>query len=149
MKQLWAKFVVGLYLIAHFIRKGYRALQSLRGKQGLSPLEAFDRNFREDHIATLSDEETLWISQLNRCIRCGLCDSLCEPASLIPAMCGPSHLAHGQSRDLSRSVQALPLADHIRACTSCHDCLSVCPTGVKIEPLVKLIQRHAAKTNAA
>ena len=82
------------------------------------------------------------------CISCGLCESGCAMRSAIPAI--RSLGLHAAFRLLGKSDEMLAhSADALAACATCTGCEPLCPTGVPITRLVRLLAARAGVPDAS
>ena len=87
----------------------------------------------------LTPEERDIVPAAMRCVHCGLC-AFTTPATEQAASAWDEAwtFVAGPSRSIDRSVLAAPQAD---ALAGCDDCAAVCPAGVPIPQLARLVLR--------
>ena len=101
-------------------------------------LRTFLHNYRPERLLPIRPEERAWLAAADRCIACGLCNTVCPGFAerRAPDFGGPMALAAA-----ARGFPDLPaLRAHLAAdlpCGPCHACEEACPTGV---PLVRLAE---------
>ena len=81
------------------------------------------------------------------CIACGLCESGCALRAAIPAARDLG--LHAAFRLFSKSDEMLARSvDSLAACATCTGCEPLCPTGVPITRLVRLLAARAGDLDA-
>lgn len=118
----------------HLFRKPFSEQE---GKQ------RFIENYRQDGIVPLSPEERDRLPRFQRCLSCGLCDTVCE--NLHSAH---RHLFNGPS-DLASCLSRNPpdfdfLAHYLQFWTRCGDCRrceSICPAGVPLRQIAEFVEQ--------
>jgi len=100
--------------------------------------ERFLANYGAEGLAPTGPEARAAAAAASACISCGLCESGCALRSAIPAV--RSLGLHSAFRLLSKSDEMRAHgADVLAACVSCTGCEPLCPTGVPITRLVRLL----------
>ncbi len=99
-------------------------------------------NYRADHIFPLTEELRRRLPELSRCISCGLCDTVCP--NLRPErrhlFNGPAELASCHTRGLPDYHLLGSSLENWRTCGECMACEEVCPTGMPLKELARLVQ---------
>ena len=119
----------------HMIRKPLSAARE-------SARRRFLGYYSPDQLYPLSVEQRRPLSRFNRCICCGLCDTVCANLRAAPRQhfSGPSDLASC----LSRNLPAYDLLeDYLRdwqACGDCRACEAVCPSGMPLRELAAFVE---------
>ncbi len=142
MKKLFATLLIGLYLMRHLaLRWLGKLLPFLRSKR--SGEQAFADNYRADGIVSLPPESVADLAALQGCIRCELCDALCDRTATLSRVFfnGPSLLASTHSRCLPDLAYARSYRSEYAACGDCERCMDACPTGVPLKRIVELMDR--------
>ena len=139
MKKVIATILLGLFLIRHFIVLLWKKIIPNKTDSGY---QKFMHNFRNDAIIPVSPKEAEVFSQMQSCIRCGICDSLCEGSSQLMGF-SPSLLASTCSRSLPETKFCKKNIESFKECDACDKCYELCPTGIEIKHLVKQIQRFS------
>jgi glycerol-3-phosphate dehydrogenase subunit C len=82
-------------------------------------------------------------SELDKCIKCGLCTASCPVAGRTRGFAGPKHLGPEMTR--FRLDDRLGLETQVDYCLNCRSCEQACPSGVKIS-LLNANYRHDLHT---
>ncbi len=131
MASLYAKFVIALYTLLHFIKRPFRWRYSGR--------ERFLKNYRTEGLIPLSVLDRDWLDSFSQCLNCGLCDLVCPALRTVERrkFPGPSYLA----TTLTRSTPDFPFVDlNFSLCQDCEQCQSVCPNRVPIKEALEFIE---------
>ena len=110
--------------------------------------ERFLASYGSEGLLPTGPEARAAAEAASACISCGLCDSSCGLRAAIPAI--RSLGLHAAFRLCSRSDEML--ADSVAAlsaCAACTGCEPLCPTGVPITRLVRLLAARATACDAA
>ncbi len=145
MRKFIALALLGLFLLRHFfLRIIKRLLPGNRGGEN-GREKQFLENYREDGIRALEAAEARMLRDMQGCIRCGLCDTLCKNAARLESAAfeGPSLLVSTHSRNLPETRHVRRYLLELEPCGDCFDCMNVCPTGVPIRELVTFMERFA------
>jgi succinate dehydrogenase/fumarate reductase-like Fe-S protein len=109
--------------------------------------ERFLAAYAGEGLAPTSPEDRAAAEAASACISCGLCEAGCALRGAIPSVRDLGlHAAfrlHGKSQEMIAHA-AGPLA----ACAACTGCEPLCPTGVPITRLVRLLAARAAASDA-
>jgi succinate dehydrogenase/fumarate reductase-like Fe-S protein len=99
-----------------------------RGKQ------AFLDNYANDGLLPLPGEQRAQLPNLEGCIACGLCDTVCPrlPAATRHLFNGPSALACSLTRELPAYKLNRAYLELWHECGDCRECESACPAGVPL-----------------
>ena len=103
--------------------------------------ERFLQNYADDRLAPLSPQQRQALSRFSRCVCCGLCDTVCQnlPTSRRHLFNGPSDLAGCHTRSLPDYHLLGPSLDNWHTCDRCTHCEDVCPSGVPLRDLARLV----------
>jgi glycerol-3-phosphate dehydrogenase subunit C len=82
-------------------------------------------------------------SELDKCIKCGLCTASCPVAGRTGVFAGPKHVGPEMTR--FRLDDRLGLEKQVDYCCNCRNCEQACPSGVKIS-LLNACYRHDLHT---
>lgn len=146
MKKLLAFLLLGMYVIIQFLPRFIDWLRRfLEKKRGIATggTKRYLNNYAEDGIRPLSLDEAACFTELGGCIRCNLCDSLCDATRELKHLHGqgPSLIASTLSRNLPDIPKANIYLDSFDDCEQCFACFDICPTGVPIRKIVELMRR--------
>lgn len=99
--------------------------------------DQFIDNYRDDHLFPLGQELRRCIPELQGCLACGTCDTVCRPlsAARMHLFAGPSALACSLTRNLPDFHLLEPYLELWQQCEGCHDCEHACPAGVPLKDL--------------
>lgn len=101
-------------------------------------VERFLANYAAEELAPTSLEALAAAEAASACISCGLCESGCALRSAVPAL--RSLGLHATFRLIAKSDEMRAHGkDALAACASCTGCEPLCPTGVPITRLVRLL----------
>ncbi|MBS1108594.1 MAG: hypothetical protein H6Q88_586 [Anaeromyxobacteraceae bacterium] len=100
--------------------------------------ERFLANYAAERLAPTSLDARAVAEAASACISCGLCESGCALRSAIPAVRSLGLHAAFRLHAKSDEMRAHG-ADALAACASCTGCEPLCPTGVPITRLVRLL----------
>lgn len=141
MKKLWATFLLGLYLLRVLARQALVLGLRLFGYRPPTVARHL-AHCAEDGLAVMPREIVDSLPALSSCIRCGLCEAHCpmflSSASLSAR--GPSVLFSCHSRGLNELAYAQTAHDLLRECQSCAACLQVCPQGLRLPRVLRLME---------
>lgn len=138
MKKLIATLVLGLYLIRHFILLVLNRFKTDKE----TGYRKFMDNFKQDDIVPITKEEAQIFSEMHKCIRCGICDSLCENGvELMSLSFTPSQIASTLSRSLPELKFNSESITKLNECGDCTECYELCPTGIDIKMIANQIRR--------
>jgi heterodisulfide reductase subunit C len=116
------------------------------GRRGTGE-ERFLANYAVERLAPTGEDVRSAAEAASACICCGLCESGCTMRAAIPA--ARSLGLHAAFRLLSKSDEMLALSgDALAACTTCTGCETLCPTGVPITRLVRLLAARSVDLDA-
>jgi heterodisulfide reductase subunit C len=116
------------------------------GRRGTGE-ERFLANYAVERLAPTGDDVRAAAEAASACISCGLCESGCAMRAAIPAVRDLG--LHAAFRLFSKSDEMLARSgDALVACTSCTGCETLCPTGVPITRLVRLLAARSADLDA-
>jgi heterodisulfide reductase subunit C len=116
------------------------------GRRGTGE-ERFLANYAVERLAPTGEDVRSAAEAASACICCGLCESGCTMRAAIPA--ARSLGLHAAFRLLSKSDEMLALSgDALAACTTCTGCETLCPTGVPITRLVRLLAARSVALDA-
>jgi succinate dehydrogenase/fumarate reductase-like Fe-S protein len=137
--RIWAYVVLAWGLVVHLVKRIFHS-----GDGGLARFEA---NYAADRLLPSATGDHALFSAAARCINCGICDALCPVTTTAPRheFAGPSIAPLLLSRSASLAVCAGPFLKHSGRCESCGDCAHVCPTGVPIGAVIRLVRRRAER----
>ena len=100
--------------------------------------ERFLANYAAEGLSPTGLEARAVAEAASACISCGLCESGCALRSAVPAV--RSLGLHATFRLLAKSDEMrVHGAGALSACASCTGCEPLCPTGVPITRLVRLL----------
>jgi succinate dehydrogenase/fumarate reductase-like Fe-S protein len=141
MKKLFATIMLALYIARHFILRAFYLITRRHARH--VGYASFVDNYGADGIQELTAEEMVDFGRLSRCIRCGLCDTLCaNTLTLARANFSPvSLLASTHSRSLADAHLTDGLVAQYTSCSGCERCFNACPTQVPIARIVARLQR--------
>ena len=109
--------------------------------------ERFLAAYAAEGLAPTSAEDRAAAEAASACISCGLCESRCALGRAVPAVrdlgLRAAFRLYGKTHEMT-ALAAGPLAD----CTACTGCEPLCPTGVPITRLVRLLAARAAGSDA-
>ena len=109
--------------------------------------ERFLASYAAEGLAPTDLEARTAAELASACIACGLCESGCAMRSAIPAARDLG--LHAAFRLCSKSDEMLVHSvDSLAACATCTGCEPLCPTGVPITRLVRLLAARAADLDA-
>jgi heterodisulfide reductase subunit C len=109
--------------------------------------ERFLANYGSEGLLPASPEHREAGQQASACISCGLCESGCALRGAIPSIRDLG--LHAAFRLLSRTDALLAHGrDSLAACAGCTGCEPLCPTGVPITRLVRLLAARAGVSDA-
>jgi heterodisulfide reductase subunit C len=109
--------------------------------------ERFLANYAAEGLAPTGVEAGAAAEAASACIACGLCESACALRSAIPAVRGLG--LHAAFRLYGKSDEVLARSgDALAACAACTGCEPLCPTGVPITRLVRLLAARAETLDA-
>jgi hypothetical protein len=109
--------------------------------------ERFLANYGSEGLLPTSPEDREVGEQASACISCGLCESGCALRGAIPSVRDLG--LHAAFRLLSRTDALLVHGrDSLAACAGCTGCEPLCPTGVPITRLVRLLAARAGASDA-
>lgn len=136
----WKGFYATTHLGTHLVLRLLKRLFFIKSA-GLKEFLGF---YREDRIPPLTSEEKDLLFEVQRCVVCGLCDSLCPASKTTPReeFLGPSFLPH-LCRSIPDFVGVLP--PHVKMCEGDPQCETICPQRV---PIKKILEFMAEKEKA-
>jgi len=138
MKKVVATILLGLFLLKHFIMLIIAKLS----KKSSDGYNKFSSNFEQDDIEPVSLEEAKNFSEMHKCIRCGICDSLCQNSTeLMKNTLSPSLVASTYSRSLPEMKYGKQSIQGFIDCKDCNECFNMCPTGIDIKTIVNQVTR--------
>ena len=109
--------------------------------------ERFLASYAAERLAPTTLDARAVAQAASACISCGLCESGCALRASIPAARDLG--LHSAFRLLSKSDEMLAhSADLLAACATCTGCEPLCPTGVPITRLVRLLAARAVDLDA-
>ncbi len=135
MKKAYAVALLGIFLIRHFVVLFLNALRSRLGSfKPEDGAETFFRQFKEDHIFPIASEQAGYFTDMNHCVACGLCETLCEESAEWQGSLyrGPALLLLTHSRSRVDFEYAESYFQQFRQHPSNTTCLRPCPTRVPI-----------------
>ena len=123
----------------HLLRKPFAAA-------GPPARQTFLANYADDNLHPLSEQGRQQLPRFQRCICCGLCDSVCDNlrATHLHQLGGPSQLASCLSRSLPDYRLLGPVLELWSQCGDCRDCEAVCPSGMPLRELAAFIEAFRA-----
>jgi ferredoxin len=131
VKRLSSLFALGVHFVLHLLRlpwrrsgEGERRFLGAYGAEGLWPLTAADRAA---------------LPAFDRCIACGLCNAVCEKLAAPRRLFGGPFALAAQARAMPDFGAFSAHAAFDPDCTDCARCESVCPTGVPLRELGRLV----------
>ncbi len=110
--------------------------------------ERFLAAYAAEGLAPTTAEDRAAAEAASACISCGLCESRCAPARAVPAVRDLGLRAVFRLYAKSHEMTALA-AGPLAGCATCTGCEPLCPTGVPITRLVRLLAARAAGSDAA
>jgi len=90
-------------------------------------------------VSMIEREDLSARSELDRCIKCGLCNASCPVAGRVDGFAGPKHMGPEMAR--FRIDDRLGLETQVDYCCNCRACEQACPSGVKISLLNAFYKR--------
>jgi heterodisulfide reductase subunit C len=109
--------------------------------------ERFLAAYAAEGLAPTTAEDRAAAEAASACISCGLCESRCALGQAVPAVRDLGLRAvfrlYGKTHEMT-ALAAGPLA----GCAACTGCEPLCPTGVPITRLVRLLAARAASDAA-
>lgn len=137
MKAAVSLLVLAWHVFVHFLLLPFRCWR--RDKQ------RFRDAYRADRLLSLSARESGELVGFERCIGCGLCNTLCPTLATAPRYVfgGPASLA-ARARSFPDFQNFAGYFLHESECSGCHACESICPTGVPLRALSAHVREHAA-----
>jgi heterodisulfide reductase subunit C len=116
------------------------------GRRGTGE-ERFLANYAVERLAPTGPDVRAAAEAASACISCGLCESGCAMRAAIPAVRDLG--LHAAFRLFSKSDEMLARSgDALAACTTCTGCEPLCPTGVPITRLVRLLAARSVDLDA-
>ncbi len=110
--------------------------------------ERFLAAYAAEGLVPTTAEDRAAAEAASACIACGLCESRCPLGQAVPAVRDLGLRAvfrlYGKSQEMTAHA-----AGALAGCAGCTGCEPLCPTGVPITRLVRLLAARAAASDAA